>query len=213
MGIKRAQKLSDDTGTQQRRSTLEFDESSRVQRESVYAQRNALIYGENDIATHIQKLINKYIEKTVLAEVDWDKIKFERFIFDNLSYEYTRNMTANRNTIDKQIAIHLLKGIAEKRLRSQIADLDRDEIKEFYQKAALKAIDDCWIDEVDSLQQLRAVVSSRQYAQRNPVFEYHKEAMQLFQEMRENCLKLLTRNILLSSVLRDEKNKLVLYFN
>lgn len=54
--------------------------------------------------------------------------------------------------------------------------------KVFFRLAILKAIDNCWIEEVDNLQQLRTVVSARQYAQRNPIYEYHQEAMTSFKK-------------------------------
>jgi preprotein translocase subunit SecA len=83
----------------------------------------------------------------------------------------------------------------------------------FFRLAILKAIDNCWIEEVDNLQQLRTVVSARQYAQRNPIYEYHQEAMTSFKKMKSRIMQQIIKNLLLSSILTGENGESVIYFS
>ncbi len=56
-------------------------------------------------------------------------------------------------------------------------------------KSLLKAIDSCWLEQVDYLQQLKASVNQRQNGQRNAIFEYHRVALDSFEVMTRNIKK------------------------
>ena len=61
----------------------------------------------------------------------------------------------------------------------------------------LKAIDDAWLELEDYLHKLQYVVSGRATAQRNPVFEYHREAYDSFLRMERTIKREIVRNIFL----------------
>ena len=73
----------------------------------------------------------------------------------------------------------------------------RQELREYIRLCSLKAIDDAWVEQVDYLQQLQYVVSGRATAQRNPVFEYHREAYDSFLRMERTIKREIVRNIFL----------------
>ena len=64
----------------------------------------------------------------------------------------------------------------------------------------LKAIDECWIEQVDNLQQLKTVVTTRQIAQRNSIFEYYAESLLSYDRLSYEIKKKIIRNIMLSSI-------------
>ena len=61
---------------------------------------------------------------------------------------------------------------------------------------------------MDYLQQLQAAVTGRSTAQRNPVFEYQKEALISYEDMKETIMRNIVRNVLLSRVQIDTTGKL-----
>ena len=61
---------------------------------------------------------------------------------------------------------------------------------------------------MDYLQQLQAAVTGRSTAQRNPVYEYQKEALISYGDMKETIMKNIVRNVLLSRVQIDTTGKL-----
>ena len=87
-----------------------------------------------------------------------------------------------------------------------------EKMNEFMRSAMLTALDDAWVEQVDYLQQLQTAVSGRSTAQRNPVYEYQKEALVSYEEMRETIMKNIVRNILLSSVHTAEDGKFQILF-
>ena len=54
--------------------------------------------------------------------------------------------------------------------------------------------------------------SSRSSAQRNPVYEYHKEASKSFERMQEYVNKLIVQNIMLSVIEIGADGKKDIYF-
>lgn len=81
-------------------------------------------------------------------------------------------------------------------------------VEEFYRLAILKAIDECWVEEVDSLQQLKGVVSTRKVG----MTDYYKESLQSYQQLSARVREVIIRNIMLSSFELSETGKLSIYF-
>ncbi len=85
-------------------------------------------------------------------------------------------------------------------------------MQDFIRVAALRAIEGAWVDEVDYLQQLQAAVSGRSMAQRNPLHEYQREALESFHKMEKEIHKNIVRNILLSDLYTDSRGQLRILF-
>ena len=81
-------------------------------------------------------------------------------------------------------------------------------MNDFIRVAALSAIDEAWIEQVDYLQQLQGAVSGRSSAQRNIIYEYQGEALESFRKMEVRIKQNIIRNVLLSEVSMDKKSKL-----
>jgi preprotein translocase subunit SecA len=59
-----------------------------------------------------------------------------------------------------------------------------EDLQDYTRACMLKALDEGWVEEVDYLQQLQYAIVSRGTAQRNPIFEYSREAYRSFQDMQ-----------------------------
>ena len=60
--------------------------------------------------------------------------------------------------------------------------------------AALNAIDEAWVEQVDYLQQIQSAVSGRAMAQRNLVFEFQKDGLEAFGKMKLMIWENIMRN-------------------
>ena len=78
-----------------------------------------------------------------------------------------------------------------------------EKLEEFYRLAVLKAIDQCWVEQVDTLQQLKGMVTMRQLGQRNAVQEYYHESLESYNQMEVILKKQIVRNVMLSVVEDD----------
>ena len=193
--VQRAQKSHDNQGFMERKQTLDYDESSKMQRNLIYSQRNELIDSNADFKFDAEKFVMNYLDEYLKEHKTWTRNKLSRFIFDNLSYTYS-GVPLDFPIDQLEEVRKLLYSIVKQSLEEKRAELDSvDEVIRFYRLSVLKAIDTGWVEEVDNLQQLRTVVSNRSTAQRNPVFEYHKEAERSFKRMQKFVNRLIVRNI------------------
>ena len=84
----------------------------------------------------------------------------------------------------------------------------RENLYYFMRIAALNAVDEGWVEQVDYLQQMQSAVMGRTSAQRNPVFEFHKDALEAYQRMEADILNNIMRNVLLGSVYKDNEGRI-----
>lgn len=211
--MKRTQKQHDNQGYNNRKQTMDYDESSKKQRNLIYSQRDELISENGRFKFNAEKFILKYLDGYLAKhKADFTRNELSRLIFDNLSYTYN-GVPDNFPITDKAEIKKLLHQIVKQKLREKEAKLENvEEIERFYRLSVLKAIDTGWVEEVDNLQQLRSVVESRSSAQRNPVYEYHKEASNSFERMQEYVNKLIVQNIMLSVIEIGADGKKDIYF-
>ena len=211
--MKRTQKQHDNQGYNNRKQTMDYDESSKKQRNLIYSQRDELISENGRFKFNAEKFILKYLDEYLAKhKADFTRNELSRLIFDNLSYTYN-GVPDNFPITDKAEIKKLLHQIVKQKLREKEAELENvEEIERFYRLSVLKAIDTGWVEEVDNLQQLRSVVESRSSAQRNPVYEYHKEASKSFERMQEYVNKLIVQNIMLSVIEIGADGKKDIYF-
>lgn len=211
--MKRTQKQHDNQGYNNRKQTMDYDESSKKQRNLIYSQRDELISENRRFKFNAEKFILKYLDGYLAKhKADFTRNELSRLIFDNLSYTYN-GVPDNFPITDKAEIKKLLHQIVKQKLREKEAKLENvEEIERFYRLSVLKAIDTGWVEEVDNLQQLRSVVESRSSAQRNPVYEYHKEASKSFERMQEYVNKLIVQNIMLSVIEIGADGKKDIYF-
>ena len=100
------------------------------------------------------------------------------------------------------------KELAEKEKLLRTEEKQRD----FYRLCLLKAIDTSWIEEVDTLEQLKGSVTARISAQRNPIYEYHFEALRAYQVMKADFRRRAVQNLLLSTITIRPDGKIDIYF-
>ena len=108
----------------------------------------------------------------------------------------------------KQVKEYVLERVEESLAVKSKAIASENGMNDFIRVAALSAIDEAWIEQVDYLQQLQAAVSGRSSAQRNLMYEYQAEALESFRKMESTIKQNIIRNILLSEVSMDKKDRL-----
>ena len=83
---------------------------------------------------------------------------------------------------------------------------------QFQRIVVLRAVDDCWVEQVDYLQQFQSLVVSQGYAQKNPVFEFHKEAFESYKKMNADINFNIVKNMALSYIDINHKGELEVFF-
>lgn len=209
-----AQKLCEESAVLSRRQALNYDEVMQKQRQLIYSMRDELLDGgrigkerllqiaENNIRTFVGGFSRKQpVSRQAVS----------RYLLDNISYQM--DDISDSVLLGKESVAQYLRKQVEAALQEQESRIGDDEaMEEFVRVATLRALDDAWVEEVDYLQQLQSAVAGRTSAQRNPVFEYRKDALESFGQMEQAVVRNVMRNILLSEVSYDAEGKMQILF-
>ncbi|EJN93703.1 accessory Sec system translocase SecA2 [Streptococcus ratti] len=207
--VRNAQSASASNGRSARNMTLSFDESVKIQRNKVYSMRNQLL-SEKEFIFDAQSVIEGAIEDFIASHPNMDSFVLERYIFDHISYSFA-GIDSDFDLQDKKAVKQLLLDLAMGELQRK-KELIHQQFDDFQRVAVLRAIDESWIEEVDYLQQLRIVVSGRSSAQRNPIYEYHREALLSYKDMKKEIQKMTLHYLMLSEVSYTPNGDLSVYF-
>ena len=210
--IEEAQRNSDNSGASSRRSTEEYDESIRIQRQIIYSRRKAIIDHPDFDYKYFLELLSEGLDYYCKKHPFKNRADFFRFILDNISYsceEIPESLDVSDLAQIKEFVAQLL---ADEYQQKKIKIKDPETFSQFQRIAVLKAVDDCWVEQVDYLQQFQSLVISQGYAQKNPVYEFHKEAFASYQKMNEDIKLQTIKNIALSYINVDSKGRLEVYF-
>lgn len=209
--ITQAQRQSDDMNAASRKQAMDMDESVQLQRKLVYDQRNDLIYDKGKPVS-IDKILLDEFNNFYTNHPKLNANTLQRYILDNITYDYFDNPD-NIALNKRKVVVSYLMDLAKKELAKKDKLFDNIEEKKRFQRVSmLKAIDESWISEVDSLEQLRQVISSRAVAQRDSTYEYHKESLKSYKKMKQDIKHKITRNLLLSTILIGKNGKKDIYF-
>lgn len=208
--INQAQEASDSHGRQARQNAVEMDESIQVQRELIYGLRNQLIEQEKLEDVNFLQILDDVLNDFLDNQDQLNHELISRFVYDNLSYQFEDKSIdySNKASVKEALRQIFLTEMENKELQF----VDKKDYINFQRMSILKAIDQAWIEQVDYLQQFRVLVSSRNAAQRNTTYEFHREALASFQELQGRIKESLIRNLALSILAYNKKGELVAYF-
>ncbi len=209
--VEKAQQAADSAAEESRKNAVKMDDILRIQRELIYGFRD-YIMKSSDLELMVRQIRDDYFWSFV-KEGKKDAAELLDFIINNVDYNY----------VDEGFDDHVLespmnmKQYIEKVARNrwiQQRDIVNNKFKQNYLErlAVLKALDVAWIEQVDNLQQLKTVVTSRSSGQHNPVFEYEKEAMNSFEQMKKMFWKNTVKYTLLSELVVGKNDSIKVEF-
>ena len=209
--IDESRKLNEESAETARMRSTDYDKVIKRQRQLIYATRNRLLDGDEVGTSRFVEIADEVIGEFVKTSKHFDRRQLNRFILDNISYTLVDDVTDGDLKKKKYIKQYLLDKVDE-RLDKKRRTLGDERFEDFIRVAILSSIDECWVEEVDYLQQLQSAVSGRSTAQRNPVFEFQNDALESYRQMEKSIFRNILRNVLLSSVDYDEKGKIQIVF-
>ncbi|MDO8915792.1 MAG: preprotein translocase subunit SecA [Coriobacteriia bacterium] len=171
-----------------RKHVLEYDDVIKVQRETIYGERNAILDGK-DIHGRVQDMIESTVlegvlsfcpEKTYSEEWDWPGLK--AWVTDLTGSDL--DVEAEREASDNGHALAML--LAERalaRYQEREDELGPEQLRDLERFVMLNVIDRKWLDHLNELDYLREGIGLRAMGQRDPVVEYKNEAFDMFAAM------------------------------
>lgn len=209
--INSAQKTREEQSISAREQAVRYDEILRRQREILYNARNRLLDRSQIDRETMWCIISDALTSFVQSHPDLQEHELTRYVLDNLSYELDPEILAPHK--DQNEFLRRMKQYAAKLYDRKIDILDHQEqAQDYMRQCILRALDDGWVEEVDYLQQLQYAITTRGTAQRNPVFEYSREAYHSFEDMKETMKKNITRNFFLGDPETDANGQMNIIF-
>ena len=206
--VNNAQQINEEVGSQNRKTSKDYDVVLQLERKLMYETRDMLLDGGTVERDRILKIASENIDEFLKEHKKLDVTELNRYLLDNISYRMERDTTFLNLNNKSRVKAYMMARV-EKSLDEKRDSIDSENgMNDFIRVSALSAIDDAWIEQVDYLQQLQPAVSGRSSAQRNLMFEYHAEALESFRKMESSIKRNIIRNILLSEVSMDNKNRL-----
>lgn len=212
----KAQKKAENQQEEGRKMTLAFEIVLGGQRDKIYQARDKVLaenqkYLDGIIADCQYRLIAPFIGKR--KEIALHEIA--DFIFNNMDSRYQMKAIeqALNNDYSSKNVQHFLTKLAGELLENALGRFKSErQLSHFKKLVILKSIDMGWIDQLDYLQQLRAIVDGRGTAQRRPINEFGREARRSFFEMEDQIWMSIFKNIVLTEIEKKADGSLELVF-
>ena len=203
--INKSQKIKSESSVFQRKNAVDYDSVMQRQRTIMYKTRNDLLDGKSLDENYLLSICEDNIKDFVKSNKKLDSYGVHRYVLDNLSYRLQEMDESTKNQKDYLIQYSKMAFNNKKKSLG-------DRFSEYCRLCTLRALDDCWVEEVDYLQQLQAAISGRSSAQRNLLFEYQREARISFEDMEKSIKKAMIRNILLGEVSFGKDNEMIILY-
>lgn len=172
-----------------RKHLVEYDDVLNRQREIIYKRRRAILEGESQKETILEK-IQREIEIIVTMHQNDQGGIDEGLIAQELSSIIP--FDPNSQT---QLAAHLktlptptdvtqyLSQMATELYNNREQQLSPDVMRQVERWVSLQSIDSFWMEHLDAIDDLREGIGLRGYGQREPLVEYKNEAFNLFEKL------------------------------
>ena len=210
--INKAQIVGEEHAVIGRKSSVSYDKVIQRQRNLIYATRDKLLDGEELPMDIMMEMMEQNIGRFISENAPVGRNVLNRYILDHLSYRLERGAEEVSLEDKGELKRYLLKRVEERLAEQEKRSGGAARMNEFMRVAVLSAVDDAWVEQVDYMQQLQAAVSGRSTAQRNLLFEYQNDSFESFGKMKNTVYENAMRNILLSDIYVDEKNRLHILF-
>lgn len=195
-----AQRTMEEQGVSSREQSVRYDEILRRQREILYSARDRLLDKDDIGVETMRHIVRDNLRTFVATHPDLTTRELSRYVLDNLTYELNPEaiQIGGHRKKDRQHLLEQLARYADQLYAQKAAAFSgADQLQEYTRQCVLSALDDGWIEEVDYLQQLQYAITTRGTAQRNPIFEYSREAYQSFEAMKTKMKQNIARNFFL----------------
>ena len=182
--ISSAQKRVEGINFDARKALLDYDDVMRLQRETMYEQRNYILE-HDDIHSVIDDMYRRVMGRIVGEHTTHDGKKDVvdyAGIVDSLKVIGSEVKEDDINNLDPNECIDRLVEITFGAYNKKIEEF-KDQIKPLEKTMVLRTLDRAWVNHIDVMSKLRDGIGLRSYAQNNPLQAYVEEGYELFETM------------------------------
>ncbi len=191
--LEKAQKRVEARYFESRKELLKYDDVMNEQRSVVYKQRDDLMISEN-LAPLAKEMIGDVVELICENNIpekshpmDWNT----KGIHDAMIRIFALDITdiekwKTDETITERKAYDILLNLAMRRYNHQAEKYGTELMQMASRQMMLGALDAVWKRHLQQMDYLQTAIGLRGYAQKNPLYEYKREALDLFRNTINN---------------------------
>ena len=212
--IENAQKQVESRNFQTRKNVLQYDDVMNTQREVIYKQRRQVLDGE-DLQGSIQNMIHTMVENAIQGHMGEQK---------HMDAESFREATALFHTMflqpgelaltdeelqkyNEQQLVELVENRAKEVYAAKEQEIGSPLMRELERVLMLRVVDEYWMDQIDSMNDLKQGIGLWAYAQTDPVVAYKKEGYEMFEQMVAAIQEETLRRLFLVRLRKNEEVK------
>ena len=191
--LEKAQKRVEARYFEARKELLKYDDVANEQRTVIYKQRDDLMTSEDlkPLATEMIGDVVEIICENAIPEkampADWDLNAIHNAMMRVFALDIT---DIEKWKTDEQIterkAYETLYNLAMRRYEQQAAKYGPELMQMASRQMMLGALDAVWKKHLQQMDYLQSAIGLRGYAQKNPLYEYKREALDLFKNTVNN---------------------------
>lgn len=190
--IEGAQKKVEGHNFDIRKHTVEYDDVMNQQRKIIYGVRDEILEAaanpktkglKEDILVKIDAEILNIVTVNSDDQVNYEKIidDFSTIIpFDDAS---KKGLLESVQALDSERVIEFLTNLAHELYEAREKQVGEEVARGMEVFVYFNTIDTLWVEHLDTMDDLRAGIGLRGYAQRDPLVEYKKEGFDLFERL------------------------------
>jgi preprotein translocase subunit SecA len=186
--IENAQKKVEAQNFNIRKQLIEYDDVMNQQREIIYEQRKQALEEENlkpvivdMIEDIVDDLVESHTEEGTPAE-EWDLRGLEQAFLSQFSLPLTLSNEVAEDLTPDGIREFLLEKARDGYLQKE-KEWGPEITRDMERLVTLQTVDQRWREHLLAMDHLKEGIGLRGYAQQNPLIEYKREGLEMFQEM------------------------------
>jgi preprotein translocase subunit SecA len=207
--IENAQKQVEAVNFERRKNVLKYDGVMNKQREVIYGDRSRILQGE-DLKDQALGMVNEviggvvgqFVSKEVYSE-EWDLSGLLTAIHSTYPSGLTKADLEGIDDADVLMETVLQESIGAYEKREQ--ELGEEVVRELERMVLLSVIDNRWREHLAEMDYLQEGIHLRAYGQRDPLVEYQREALEMFEDLKGSITEEFVRYIYRVEIVRQDE--------
>jgi len=172
-----------------------------LQRREIYGLRQRILRGENlkdeildQIASVVEDMVMKYAPERVYSEETWNL----RGLCDEAQTAFGvvyKTEEAKAASMTQKELFDELWALTEAHYAEKEGRFGAEAMRRFERGVFLMVIDNLWKDHLFEMDHLKGGVQFRAFGQKNPLFEYQREGLLMFRELRTNIAREISNHL------------------
>lgn len=185
--IESAQKKVEGFNFDRRKALLDYDNVISKQREIIYERRNEIL-DQDSIRDRVLETFKDFVNNQITSHLT-DNTLTENDI-NNIMEQFNSHLLKRKklvkedfnNKSNEEITDYIYSIVVDD-YNKKLEDVPKEIQDDFEKSISLRIIDKYWMDQLDSMEELKEGVGLRGYAQSNPLQVYALEGFQMFDNM------------------------------